>query len=111
MIDNYTETFKALSDITRLKIVWLLSNVDSKICVSEIIEVLDEYQYNVSRHLRILKHAGLISEAKEGRFVFYYLKAGDEAFRDLVLNAIRSIPESTMQVEVSKCRQLLKLRE
>lgn len=65
MDEQYTNTFKALSDTTRLKIVWLLSNIDSKVCVSEIMEVLCEQQYNVSRHLNILKKANIISEKRK----------------------------------------------
>lgn len=37
-----TNNSKTLSNATRLKIVWLLSNIDSKVCVSEIMEVLCE---------------------------------------------------------------------
>ena len=65
--EHYTDIFKALSDVTRLKIMWLLLSIDSKICVSEIIDVLCENQYNVSKHLKILKKAGLIYEKKEGK--------------------------------------------
>ncbi|MDO6516097.1 ArsR family transcriptional regulator [Zobellia uliginosa] len=106
-MDEHINIFKALSDATRLKIVWLLTNIDEKICVSEIVEVLDEYQYNVSRHLKILKKANLVEEVKEGKWVFYYLTPIKSEFRQLIQEAIKTIPESQMNNEIHKCKLLL----
>jgi len=110
MVD-YIKIFKALSDAKRLKIIWLLINIDEKICVSEIVEVLDERQYNVSRHLRILKDASLLEEVKEGKWVFYYLAPFKNEFEHLIRKAISSIPEKEMVVEMNKCRNLLSKRD
>lgn len=109
-MDEYISIFKALSDATRLKIVWLLTNIDEKICVSEIVEVLDEYQYNVSRHLKILKKAKLVEEIKEGKWVFYYLTPINSEFRQFVQETIKTIPESQMNKEIHKCKILLAAR-
>ncbi|NRR91808.1 winged helix-turn-helix transcriptional regulator [Winogradskyella undariae] len=110
-MDNYIKTFKALSDPTRLKIVWLLTNINEKICVSEIVEVLEEYQYNVSRHLKVLKKANLIEEVKEGKWVFYYLSPIKDEFSHIIKNSISSIPEKEMIKEMTKCKALLSHRE
>jgi len=110
-MEDEIQIFKALSDITRLKIVWLLTNIDEKICVSEIVEVLDEYQYNVSRHLKILKHAKLVEEVKEGKWVFYYLTPIKDEFRQLIQDAIKTIPERQMNKEIHKCKLLLSARQ
>lgn len=91
--------------------MWLLINIDEKICVSEIVDVLEEYQYNVSRHLRILKGAQLINEAKEGKWVFYYLSPMKDEFGELVQQAIHSIPDSEMTNEMMKCKKRLTMRE
>ncbi|EPR70976.1 ArsR/SmtB family transcription factor [Cyclobacterium qasimii] len=92
-IQNSIVLFKALSEITRLKIIWLLINIDSKICVSEIIEVLNQPQYNVSKHLRILRKAGLLEESKEGKWVYYYIKETDSEFILHLKKAISIISE------------------
>ena len=110
-MDKYIKVLKGLSDMTRLKIIWLLTNIDQKICVSEIVEVLQERQYNVSRHLRILKDAKLIEEVKEGKWVFYYLTSVNNEFRHSIQNAICAIPEKEMKKELAKCKKLLNLRE
>ncbi|ALJ06748.1 ArsR family transcriptional regulator [Pseudalgibacter alginicilyticus] len=110
-MNEQIKIFKALSDSTRLKIVWLLTNINEKICVSEIVEVLDEYQYNVSRHLKILKNAKLVEEIKEGKYVYYYLTPIKNAFREMIQETIKTIPESKMDNEINKCKILLAERD
>ena len=109
-IDRYITIFKALSDMTRLKIMWLLLSIDSKICVSEIIDVLDENQYNVSKHLKILKNAGLIFEKKEGKWTFYHYMSGSEAFDSKIRQTILAIPKDLMTVEIARCQKRLSMR-
>ena len=56
--------FKALADPTRLKI--LSSVCHGEKCICEIIPCTGKSQSNVSRHLKILHHAGLIHERRDG---------------------------------------------
>lgn len=108
--EHYTDVFKALSDLTRLKMMWLLLSIDSKISVSEIIEVLKVSQYNVSKHLKILKKAGLIYEKKEGRWTFYYYRSSTDYFDDMVKQVVLAIPGDLMINEVDRCKKRLDLR-
>ncbi|MFQ5835459.1 MAG: ArsR/SmtB family transcription factor [bacterium] len=70
-MEGYTEIFKALSDETRLRIVHLLIAAGKELCCCEITDSLEESQYNISRHLKILKNAALIKDRKEGRWVYF----------------------------------------
>ncbi len=63
--------FKALSDPTRLRILLLLQH--GELCVCEVEEVLGMKQSRISRHLNILRNAGLIEARNVGRWVFYSL--------------------------------------
>jgi ArsR family transcriptional regulator len=63
--------FHALSDRTRLEIVRLLSHGER--CVCELQDVLDAAQSRLSFHLRALKDAGLVTDRREGRWVYYAL--------------------------------------
>jgi ArsR family transcriptional regulator len=108
--EKYTVVFKALSDLTRLKIIWLLLSIDSKISVSEIIDVLQENQYNISKHLKILKNAGLIYEQKEGKWSFYYYSGNDQPFDQAIKETVMSIPEDLMDEEISRCKKRLAMR-
>ena len=61
--------FHALSDGTRVEIVGLLSHGER--CVCELQQVLAAAQSRLSFHLRVLKDAGLVTDRREGRWVYY----------------------------------------
>jgi ArsR family transcriptional regulator len=63
--------FHALSDPTRLEIVEQLAGGER--CVCELTADLDAAQSRLSFHLRTLKNAGLVSDRREGRWVYYTL--------------------------------------
>ncbi|MCL4204588.1 MAG: winged helix-turn-helix domain-containing protein [Pirellulaceae bacterium] len=65
------EVFRALGDETRLRILNLLS--EREVCVCEIVDVLKLGQSKISRHLAVLKHAGLVECRRDGMWVFYQL--------------------------------------
>jgi DNA-binding transcriptional ArsR family regulator len=65
---------KALAEESRLRIVRLLLKRERS--VNEISEALGLTQYNVSRHLRVLKEAGLLEMHKQAQQRLYAL-AGD----------------------------------
>ena len=61
--------FHALSDATRLEVVELLSHGER--CVCELQSTLDAAQSRLSFHLKVLKNAGLVTDRREGRWVYY----------------------------------------
>ncbi len=63
------DLFALISDSTRLKVLWLLYH--SEECVINIAAAVEMSSPAVSHHLRILKHAGLITSRKEGKEVYY----------------------------------------
>lgn len=62
---------KALGEESRLRIVRML--LTKQRSVNEIAESLDITQYNVSKHLRVLREAGLIAQEKSGQQRLYSL--------------------------------------
>jgi DNA-binding transcriptional ArsR family regulator len=60
--------FKALGDENRLRTVLALREVE-ELCVCQIVALLDLAPSTVSRHLQILKEAGLVASRKKGRWV------------------------------------------
>ena len=60
---------KALGEETRLRILRLLFK--EKLSVNEISERLGASQYNVSKHLRIMREAGLLETEKKGQHRLY----------------------------------------
>ena len=63
--------FKALSDPNRVKILKMLEV--RPLCVCEIPEILNLATSTVSKHLSILRDAGLILDHKTGKWVHYSL--------------------------------------
>ena len=66
-----TKIFRALSEVTRLKLIRLLSGGER--CVCELFQALDLPQPKVSRHLTYLKKVGLVKSRKEGLWQHYSL--------------------------------------
>jgi ArsR family transcriptional regulator len=62
---------KALADPDRLKIIQCLQRGPKN--VSQLAELLDAEIANVSHHLGVLRHAGLVHDEKQGKFVLYSL--------------------------------------
>ncbi len=67
--------FKALSDPIRLRLAVLLA-IRGETCVCELAAALDEANYKVSRHLSILRSAGLVDARREGAWMHYKLVEG-----------------------------------
>ena len=65
---NLLNIMRALADPTRLRIVFLALRLE--LSVGELVQILDQSQPRVSRHIRILDEAGLLERRKEGSWVF-----------------------------------------
>ncbi len=65
------ELFKACADSTRLRLLVLLS--ERELCVCELVEILDMPQGKISRHLAVLRRAGLVVDRREGTWIYYSL--------------------------------------
>lgn len=70
---GFQETFKALSDPTRRHILELLK--PGRMTAGDIVQKFNVTGATISRHLAVLKQAGLVSDIKEGKYVYYELNA------------------------------------
>jgi ArsR family transcriptional regulator, lead/cadmium/zinc/bismuth-responsive transcriptional repressor len=66
------QIFKALSDDTRIKIAYALSEED-ELCVCDVANIVGSTTATASHHLRLLRNLGLAKYRKEGKLVFYSL--------------------------------------
>ncbi len=67
-----TKVLKALAHPARL---WMVEQLDSgEQCVCKLVEGLDLDFSTVSKHLLVLKNAGIVSDDKRGKQVFYSLR-------------------------------------
>ncbi len=72
LIDAKAKVFKALGHPTRLMMVEKLSA--GECCVCELVDLAGVDFSTVSRHLSVLKEAGIIQDEKRGKKVFYRLE-------------------------------------
>ena len=101
-LEELTALHQALADATRLRIIRLL--LVRPCCVCELVGALEEPQYKISRHLSVLREAGLVQDEREGAFSIYRLT--DEADRRWrpALEALAGIWEASPQVAAARER-------
>jgi ArsR family transcriptional regulator len=111
-MDTYASIFKVLSDDTRLRIVHLLLASGLELCCCELTDALEVPQYNISRHLKALKDAGLVSERREGKWVYYSVVSDADPFQAKLLEAVASIgPRPAFEKDERELGERLARRE
>jgi ArsR family transcriptional regulator len=61
--------FQALGDNTRLRLLNLMG--DQEICVCYFVEILNQPQPKISRHLAYLRNAGIVTTRRDGKWMHY----------------------------------------
>jgi ArsR family transcriptional regulator len=106
-----TRVFKALSDPTRVRIVrLLLASPVPDLCVCEMVDALEVPEYQVSRHLAVLRRAGLVRERRDGKWV-YYRPAGRKDAWQRSLYKILLAARAPFGSDRKQLARRLKLRE
>ena len=84
-----SEFFKALSDYSRMKIVYALLNVE--LCVNDIVKEVNMTQTAVSYQLKLLRQLHLVKYRRVGQNVFYSID--DEHVHNIIKMSIDHIEE------------------
>ena len=71
VVEQMAETFKALGDPTRVRIIHLLSQAE--LCVHDLTQLLGTTQPAMSHHLRLLRMLRLVRTRRDGRAIYYSL--------------------------------------
>lgn len=66
---NMERFFQALGDNTRLRLLNLMR--DQEICVCYFVEILEQGQPKISRHLAYLRRAGIVEARRDGKWMHY----------------------------------------
>ncbi|MGH7581835.1 MAG: ArsR/SmtB family transcription factor [Gemmatimonadales bacterium] len=95
------QVFHALAEPTRLAILDRLRGGER--CVCDLQDLLDAGQSRLSFHLKVLKDAGLVTDRREGRWVYYSLDAELlEESRDLLSELIAPVADAS-QLKNDRC--------
>lgn len=65
-----TQFYKCLADDTRLRCLMLIQ-LEGELCVCELMEALQESQPKISRHLAQLRTCGILTDRRQGQWVYY----------------------------------------
>jgi ArsR family transcriptional regulator, arsenate/arsenite/antimonite-responsive transcriptional repressor len=88
--------FKALGDPNRIRIIKMLEN--RALCMCEIREILQLSNATVSKHLSILRNAGLVEDTKDGKWVNFALPGKPES---PIVSEVLSLLKRTLNEEDS----------
>jgi len=89
LINNLAQTFKNLSDFTRLKI--LISLAEDELCVCDLAALTNVSVSAISHQLRLLKNSRLVKYRKDGKMVYYSLD--DQHINKIVNEATKHCKE------------------
>ena len=79
--------FRALGDETRLRLLEQLQAGEQ--CVCDLTDELDASQPRLSFHLKTLKDAGLVTDRREGRWVYYAINPAALVTLERVLGELK----------------------
>lgn len=106
---NFMLITKALADENRVRVLFALKG--RELCVCQIISFLGLAPSTVSKHMSILKQAGLVEDRKDGRWVYYRL-AGDKTSPEVKAALVwvyQSLSKSEkIQQDIERLKEILK---
>ena len=102
MTAEFIEITKALADANRVRA--LLALRSRELCVCRMIELLQLAPSTVSKHLTILKRAGLVEGRKEGRWMHYRLPDNKNSKVWKTLEWVFKSLEDSSEIEADKKR-------
>ncbi len=108
----FETVFQALSDPLRLRIIRLLVVTKEEACSCELANSLLIPEYKLSRHMKTLRQAGLISTEKEGRWVYHRLFTSNPILRSL-FKTLQKLPdlENEHANDLMRFNERMKIRE
>jgi DNA-binding transcriptional ArsR family regulator len=94
-IELVAERFRILGDPMRLRLLQILAEGERS--VAELVEASGASQANVSKHLQLMLHAGVLERRKEGLFVYYAVR-DPRVFElcDLVCGSLADVYETDL---------------
>ncbi len=96
-----TTLFKCLADDTRSKITLLVVN-EGELCVCELTAALNLSQPKISRHLALLRSAGLLMDRRQGQWVYYRLNPHLPAWVTAVLKQVVDANQPWLATEAKR---------
>src|SRR5690606_17633131 len=107
MIEYLTPTaiFKCLADETRARVALLVA-LKGELCVCELTAALEESQPKISRHLALLRSAGLLVDRRQGQWVYYRLHPHLPDWVHEMLNSVLAANRNWLRPNVQRLESM-----
>ena len=83
---NMELLFRALSDLTRLRLINLMGS--GEVCVCFLVEIIGPNQPKISRHLAYLRKAGIVAARREGKWMHYRISEPHDLHAALIFKEV-----------------------
>ena len=109
-METYLRRISALNDATRVLILRFLARYGA-CCVCELHHSFDMGQPRLSRHLKILREAGLVAAHRQGTKVFYELAPEDDQAKELLATLDQVQTPLPRKIDIEQIRRMKKTKE
>ena len=94
--------FRALADRTRLRLLNLIGN--DEVCVCFFVEILEESQPKISRHLAYLRRAAIVAARREGKWMHYRIIEPPNAHAAKIFSEVRAFLSEDKEMQRERAR-------
>ena len=102
IMKEITELYKVLSDETRVRIINMVFKQD--LCVCELVEILEESQPKISKHIAKLRQIELVITERNEQYIFYKFNHSNDRYKRIIKNMIDEI--STIDIYQKDIKRL-----
>jgi len=110
-MDAILNSFKALTDPIRLRLLMLIVGEERPLCVCELVDALERPQSQVSRQLGFLKRAGWVEGKRQGTWVYYRISSTLAPWQQALLPVLDHLEEAVFKADRTRLQQRVALRE
>ena len=100
--------FAALADTTRLRLLNLMAGdglmAGREVCVCHFVEILGQSQPKISRHLAYLRHAGIVTARREGKWMHYSICTPADSPAASILSALLAALGNDQQMRADRAK-------
>jgi len=111
IMELFVKKYRILGCLLRLRILNILLRHESGLYVCEIVDILNEKQYNISKHLNLMKMVELVIEEKQGKMVLYkpnYTEENKPLFSSVLF--VADTHREIFEKDIKKIKEIVKLR-
>jgi len=113
-VDRLLEFSQSVFEKARLRILRVL--LERELCVCELAEIFKVSSARMSQHLQILRRAGVVSERRDGKWVYYSanrdaVEAFNRSWHEYLQASLEEIPQLAVEFSALNSEKIKTIRE